>query len=146
MALDETITYDALTDLLRQTRFRTASALEVLRRQAEMGGRPTLGYAYFDVVERLGDHVRDILGLASSIHELAPRLLLRLANGEAPYGVDERTDRVALVLRRLRQHDLIEQPHPRTWQIAEPLMSAAMRRLAGGRHHVEIYPDSEVTA
>jgi hypothetical protein len=36
------------------------------------------------------------------------------------------SQRVARTLARLRDLDLIEQPRPRHWQIADPLLSAAL--------------------
>jgi len=77
-----------------------------------------------------------------TVHELAPRLLLTLAGGQAPYAAmpDERSDRIALALRRLQRHDLIEQPAKREWQISDPLMSTALARLRGQANAVELYP------
>ena len=43
--------------------------------------------------------------------------------------------------RRVRAYGLIEQQQPRSWQIADPLLSAAIHRLRQGANYVELHPD-----
>lgn len=131
--------------LLRHLRYRTASALQVIHRHAGAGDRARpLAHAYFDTVHDLEDRARQILQLARSIHELAPRLLVRLATREPPYGGGrDRPDTVARVLRGLAHHGLVEQPQPRAWQIADPLISDAIEHVARGRHHVDVISMNE---
>ena len=134
-----------LGELLRQTRFRTAITLEILERHErherhELHPAPDLGNAWSYAVNSREDEARAVLALSRGIHELAPRLLVALARDEAPYAhTSERSDRIALALRRLRENDLVERPEPRRWQIADPLLGAAIRRLQPG--YVEIYPE-----
>jgi hypothetical protein len=130
---------ELLGELLRQTRFRTAITLEILERH-EQHPTPDLGSAWFYAVNSRKDEARAVLAISRGIHELAPRLLVALARDEAPYArTSERSDRIALALRRLRENDLVEQPEPRQWQIADPLLGAAIRCLQPG--YVEIYPE-----
>ncbi len=138
------ISYDSLDALLRHVRHRTAAALEVLERAPDVSPA-SLAYAWSQAVEARMGEARQLVSFASSIHELAPRLLLTLAVGQAPYAAmpDERSDRIALALRRLLRHDLVEQPAKREWQISDPLMSTALARLRGHRNAVELYPDEQ---
>jgi hypothetical protein len=130
---------EILGELLRQTRYRTALTLEILERHQQRPS-PDIGTAWFRAVDARDTEARSVLALSRSVHELAPRLLVALARDEAPYArSSERSDRIALALRRLRENDLIEQPDPRRWQIADPLLRAAIRRLQPG--YVEIYPE-----
>ena len=73
----------------------------------------------------------DVLRLAAAINAYAPSLLLAIASGRPPYGAitDASSQRVARTLARLRDLDLIEQPAPRRWEIADPLLSAALARI-----------------
>jgi hypothetical protein len=133
---------EALSELLRATRYRTAITLEILERHFEHDAERPLAFAFFEAIDARNERAREVLSLARSIHELAPRLLLALAAGQAPYAIHaERSDRIALALRRLREHSLIEQPQPRSWQIADPLLAAAINRLSNGESYVELYPE-----
>jgi len=138
------LTPEALRELLQQTRYRTAITLEILERHAARGADSSVAYAYFDAVDARADEAREVLNLSRSLHELAPKLLLTLAAGEGPYSIqDERSDRIALALRHLRRYGIIEQLLPRSWQIADPLLSAAIRRHAlGETSYVDLYPDT----
>lgn len=147
MKVGHELSAEALGELLRVTRARTAITLEILERHGRQGGTRPVGFAFFEAVDARDHQARDTINLARSVHELAPRLLLALAAGEAPYGLrDTRSDRVALALRRLRQYDLIEQEQPRSWQISDPLLSVAIARLREGEDHVELFPDVGVDA
>ena len=131
---------ELLGELLRQTRYRTAITLEILERH-EQRPSPDIGTAWFRAVDARDAEARAVLAVSRNIHELAPPLLVSLARDEPPYArSSERSDRIALALRRLRENDLIEQPEPRRWQIADPLLRAAIRRLQVG--YVEIYPET----
>jgi hypothetical protein len=133
-ALGDQLPVEALRELLGITRSRTAITLEVLERHTKHHGESAIDFAFLDAVDARNDQAREVLNLARSVHELAPRLLLALAAGQAPYGIhNERSDRVALALRHLRDYGLIEQPRPRTWQIADPLLSTAIARLWNGQ-------------
>lgn len=124
------ISYESLRDLLGRVRERTGVALEVFERAADVSPA-SLGSAWFEAVGARMGEARQLVSLAGSIHELAPRLLLTLAVGQGPYAAmpNERSDRIALALSRLLEHDLIEQPAKREWQISDPLMHAALARL-----------------
>ena len=135
------IQYESLRDLLGQVRYRTAAALEVLQRSADGGSQMSLASAWFQAVDARTEEARLLAGIAENIHELGPRLLLALAIRQAPYAMpDERSDRIALALRRLQKYDLVEQPAKREWQISDPFMSAALARLRGYGNAVELYP------
>jgi hypothetical protein len=132
----------SLRDLLGQVRYRTAAALEILERARDGGSQMSLASAWSQAVDARMEQARLLAGLAGSVHELAPRLLLALAVGQAPYAAmpEERSDRIALALRHLLRHDLVEQPAKREWRISDPLMSAALARLRGHKNAVELYP------
>ena len=73
-----------------------------------------------------------VLDAARAAHPLGPRLLVAVARGEPPYPAvpDAKPARVAHALRRLRDHDLVYQPEPRTWRLADPALAAALRERA----------------
>lgn len=136
---------ESLQEMLGQVRYRTAAALEVLGRAEDGELQIPLAFAWFQAVDARMGEARLLAGIAENIHELAPRLLLALAIGQAPYAAmpDERSDRIALALRRLQGHDLVEQPAKREWQVSDPLMSAALARLQGHKNAVEFYPRAQ---
>jgi hypothetical protein len=138
---------ESLHDMLGQVRYRTAAALEVLGRAEDGESQIPLAFAWFQAVDARMGEARLLAGIAENIHELAPKLLLALATGQAPYAAmpDERSDRIALALRRLQSHDLVEQPAKREWQISDPFMSAALARLQGHKNAVELYPQEQAT-
>lgn len=132
---------ESLYDLLGQVRYRTAAALEVLQRSVAGGAQVSLASAWFQAVDARMEDARLLAGIAENIHELGAKLLLALAIGQAPYAMpDERSDRIALALRRLQKYDLVEQPAKREWRISDPLVSAALARLRGHTNAVELYP------
>ncbi len=135
------ISYDSLDALRRHVRYRTAAALGVLERAPDVSPA-SLAFAWFEAVDARMGEARQLVSLAGSIHELAPGLLLALAIGQAPYAAlpEERSDRIALALRRLLEHDLVEQPAKREWQISDPLIGMALARLRGHKNAVELYP------
>jgi hypothetical protein len=71
---------------------------------------------------------------ARAVHPLGPRLLVAIARGQPPYPAvpDAKPARIAHALRRLRDHDLVYQPEPRTWRLADPALAAALRPPAPG--------------
>lgn len=70
-----------------------------------------------------------VLDAARAAHPLGPRLLVAVARGEPPYPTipDAKPARVAHALRRLRDHEFVYQPEPRTWRLADPALAAALR-------------------
>jgi hypothetical protein len=62
--------------------------------------------------------------LAHGLHPYGPRLLTAIAGSEPVYpSVPEaRTDAIAAALRAMRDHDLIYQPVPRRWVVADPAL------------------------
>ncbi len=132
--LGDQLQVEAVRELLGLTRSRTEITLEVLERHSKHQGENPIEVAFSEAVDARHDQGREVLNLARSIHDLAPRLLLAIATGQAPYAIhNERSDRVALALRHLRDYGLIEQPRPRSWQIADPLLSTAIARLRNGQ-------------
>ncbi len=112
--LGDQLPVEALRELLGMTRSRTAITLEVLERRTKNHGEGPIDLAFSEAVDARNDQAREILNLARSIHELAPRLLLALAIGQAPYAIhNERSDRVALALRHLRDYGVISSFGPR---------------------------------
>jgi hypothetical protein len=75
-----------------------------------------------------------VLDAARAAHQLGPRLLVAVARGDAPYPAvpDAKPARVARALRRLRDHDFVYQPEPRTWRLSDPALAAALRERATG--------------
>ena len=111
--------------LLHRTRGRPTTTISVLERQEKPNSiRTTWHHAVRANVARADDVRR----LAGAIHPYAPRLLQAIVHGEPPYGViaHASSQRVARALARLRDLDLIEQPQPRRWEIADPLLAAAL--------------------
>ena len=66
---------------------------------------------------------------ARAAHRLGPRLLRAIAQGAPPYRavVDARPALVARALTQLQRHDLVYRPAPRTWRLADPALSEALR-------------------
>jgi hypothetical protein len=62
--------------------------------------------------------------LEYGLHPYAPRLLTAIAADDRVYrSVPEaRSDTVAAALRAMRDHDLIYQPRPRRWLVADPAL------------------------
>lgn len=85
----------------------------------------------------------DTLLLAREVHEYAPTLLLAIAQNQKPYSAvpDAKPARVALALRKLQGIDIIEQPEPRSWQIADPLLQHALISLLNSMRAQEIASD-----
>ena len=113
--------------LLQRTRGRTRTTLSVLEAATESTPiRTTWHRAVHDNLVRSGD----VLRLSAAIHPYAPRLLKAIASGKPPYRAIENapSQRVARTLSRLRDLDLIEQPAPRRWEIADPLLAAAIAK------------------
>jgi hypothetical protein len=71
-----------------------------------------------------------VLDAARAAHPLGPRLLVAVACGQPPYPAvpDAKPARVAHALRRLRNHELVYQPEPRSWRLADPALAAALRQ------------------
>lgn len=115
--------------LLEATRGRTATMLEVLAAWPE-GQSPR--YAWHYAARSRIPQAEQLLGLGRTLHDYAPRLLTAIAAGDAPYAAIEgaRSNRIAKALGLLHDLDLIEQPRPRRWQIADPLLEASLRVVA----------------
>lgn len=131
-ALDEAkrpVHRDDLRWLIEQTGGNPDVSLEALRNDAKNVRR---GWrACVDARRAVLDVVLDA---ARAAHPLGPRLLVAVARGEPPYPAvpDAKPARVAHALRRLRDHDLVYQPEPRTWRLADPALAAALRQPALG--------------
>ena len=116
---------DDLEWLIGRTRGRPATTIGVLDRQNKSTSIKT---AWHQAVRANIARADDVRRLAGAVHPYAPRLLQAIARGEAPYGAieDAPSQRIARALTRLRDLDLIEQPQPRRWEIADPLLAAAL--------------------
>lgn len=113
--------------LLQSTRGRPRTTLRVLEGATKgMSIRTAWQRVVCDNVVRAGD----VLRLSAAIHPYAPRLLYAIAGGRPPYSAIENapSQRIARTLSRLRDLDLIEQPAPRRWEIADPLLGAAIAK------------------
>lgn len=84
------------------------------------------------------DQVVDLaLSTAAATHPLGPRLLLSVANDEAPYAaVPAKPARIAHALRLLRDAELVYQPAPRRWRLVDPALGEAMRGRERGRRSI----------
>lgn len=112
---------DDMSWLLDQTRGiprPTVAALERVRRGNDVRT------AWAEHVESQRGAVRWIERLAHGLHPYGPRLLAAIAANEAVYPAvpDARTDAIATALRTMRDHDLVYQPVPRRWVIADPAL------------------------
>jgi hypothetical protein len=114
--------------LLEQTRRLPRVTLAVLERFASAADVPTAWRAH---VHEAGRVAYEIRRLAHGLHPYAPRLLTAIAAEDRVYrSVPEaRSDAVAAALRAMRDHDLIYQPRPRKWLVADP---ALVPHLAAG--------------
>jgi hypothetical protein len=74
----------------------------------------------------------EVWRLAHGLHPYAPRLLTATAAGERVYASvpDARTDAIAAALRVMRDYDVIYQPRPRRWLVAD---AALVPHLAARR-------------
>lgn len=136
-AFDDRIAPADLTWLLERTRGRTATTLETLTAwPAQRTPRDAWRYAARARVP----HAEELLRVGGSVHEFAPRLLSAIAAGEAPYTAIDgaRPNRIAKAIGLLHNLDLIEQPRPRRWQIADPLLGEALRVIEAGRRRLSI--------
>lgn len=128
-AIDRPIAPADLDWLLERTRGRTATMLETLDARRP-GSSPRDGWRR--AARARMPHAEELLRVARTIHDFAPGLLLAIAAETAPYAAIEgaRPNRVAKALRELHNLDLIEQPRPRRWQIADALLGEALRIIA----------------
>jgi hypothetical protein len=87
--------------------------------------------AWHQAVYRSLPRAHDILALAREIHPYEPALLLAIAEARQPYKTlpEAPSARIALALRKMRSLDILEQPAPRAWQIADPLIEHAFRSM-----------------
>lgn len=115
--------------LLQRTRSRPRTTIGVIESWTKSTSIRT---AWHRAVHANLVRADDVLRLAAAIHPYAPRLLQAIASGRPPYGAIENapSQRVARTLARMRDLDLIEQPEPRRWEIADPLLSAAIAKLS----------------
>ncbi len=118
--------------LLDRSRGRVATTIDVLEIIASERSPRT---AWHQAVRRSLPRAHDILALAREIHAYAPTLLLAIAEGRQPYKTlpAAPSARVALALRKMRALDILEQPAPRTWQIADPLIEHAFLAMTNSR-------------
>ncbi len=86
--------------------------------------------AYETLVASRSATANALLSAAHRIHPLAAQLLLAIAHDLPPYREAIRVppQRVATALNALRDADLIYQPEPRRWILADPLTAEALRR------------------
>jgi hypothetical protein len=119
---------DQLDWLLEQTRGLPRATFAVLDRATRGADLSAAWRAHVHNSGRVADEVRK---LAHGLHPYAPRLLTAIAAEDRVYrSVPEaRTDAIAAALRVMRDHDLIYQPRPRRWLVADP---ALVPHLAAG--------------
>jgi hypothetical protein len=112
--------------------------------QARTGGQIAALAEVLEVVKSHRVSVRDALELlvvaraggldvmfsaARAVHSLGPRLLVALALGRSPYPSvpGAKTARVATALKALRDAEMVFQPGPRRWRVADPFVAEALR-------------------
>ncbi|MEA2406249.1 MAG: hypothetical protein QOE69_368, partial [Thermoleophilaceae bacterium] len=136
MATDYTIKPEALNWLLRQTRGVPRTTLAVLEQlppsDREERTQAELEAAWLAHARDAGEAAAAVRGLVRGLHRFAPRLLRAIAAGEPVYPSvpGARPDAIAKALGRMRDHDVIYQPGPRRWLVADP---ALVPHLASGR-------------
>lgn len=115
--------------LFAQTRGLPRVMLAVLERVGSGITPPAAWQVHVSESERVAD---EVLRLAYGLHPYGPRLLAAIATEDRVYrSVPEaRSDAVATALRVLRDHDLVYQPRPRKWVVADP---ALVPHLAAAR-------------
>jgi hypothetical protein len=111
--------------LLESARGRPAIVISVLEHHER--GR-SIRAAWQRAAQAHAARAEDVRRLADAVHPYAPELLRAIATGAPPYSTIEgaSSQRVARALSSLRDLDLIEQSQPRRWEIADPLLSAAL--------------------
>jgi hypothetical protein len=119
--------------LLDRSRGRVATTISTLELVASERSPRT---AWHQAVHRSLPRAHDILALAREIHPYEPTLLLAIAEARQPYKAlpDAPSARIALALRKMRSLDILEQPAPRAWQIADPLIEHAFRSMINSSH------------
>jgi hypothetical protein len=119
--------------LLDRSRGRVATTISALELVASERSPRT---AWRQAVHRSLPRAHDILALAREIHPYEPTLLLAIAEARQPYKAlpDAPSARIALALRKMRSLDILEQPAPRAWQIADPLIEHAFRSMINSSH------------
>jgi hypothetical protein len=107
------------------TRGRAESTIEILSFLTPDG---SVRSAWLSAVEARRREAESVLNLAAAVHDYAPRLLLTVAGQRAPYRAipGAPSQRIARALGKLREFELIEQPTPRQWQIADPVLQVAL--------------------
>jgi hypothetical protein len=105
--------------LLAQTRGLPRVTLAVLERLPTAVDVPAGWRAHVHEADRVAHEIRR---LVHGLHPYAPQLLTAIAAEDRVYrSVPEaRSDTVAAALRAMRDHDLIYQPRPRKWLVADP--------------------------
>ena len=117
--------------LLDRSRGRVMTTVTAL----ELGtSERSLRSAWHRAVSMSLPRAHDILALTREIHAYAPVLLLAIAEARKPYLAlpDAPSARIARALNKMRSLDILEQPEPRTWQIADPLIEHAFRSINNG--------------
>jgi hypothetical protein len=111
--------------MYERTRGRPRILADVLALHSRRSVRTTWQLAVRASRQRLFD----LLRLGEAVNSLAPALIEAIASDRAPYAAIEGVGpkRIAHALSRLHELDVLEQPRPRQWQIADPLLQAALR-------------------
>lgn len=116
--------------LLTRTRGRVGTTIRALEMMLPNRSPRT---AWHIAVRDSRQRAHDTLLLARDLHKYAPALLLAIAQNQKPYAAipdaKSRPAQIALPLRKLHALDIIEQPAPREWQIADPLLQHALLSL-----------------
>jgi hypothetical protein len=113
---------DDLFWLLDQSRGLPRVTFAVLDRARKGLDIPSAWRAH---VHESGRVAEEVLRLAHGLHPYGPRLLAAVAAGDRVYSSvpEARTDAIAAALRAMRDHDLVYQPRPRRWVIADPALA-----------------------
>ena len=130
---DFSIGADDLAWLLEQTRGAPRATLAALRRLEEDAAN--VREAWSAHVDSQREAAEWIHRLAHGLHPYGPRLLGAIAANERVYPAvpDARSDAIAAALRAMRDHDLIYQPVPRRWVVADPALAPHLVALSRGR-------------
>ena len=130
-AYDDRVAPDHLSWLLERTRGLVRPTMKTLDEAVDESSTTPNVMAAWSWLELSSQQEAELAArLARGFHRFGPRLLAAIAAGQPPYAAvpGARPNAIATALRTLRDNDLIYQPAPRRWLIANPLLESSLAR------------------